>query len=238
MTPKFTHSSGYHESTKFQTIYLPALIGAMVFLVIFAGFIPGFNSWRENSMILKQRQKINSILSAKVSMLASLDSTELQSKLDLAVKAIPIKSPYRQTLAAMSVLSDRHKISVEDLEFNKQAVGLGIKISAAGIYPDIYSFLQAIENTLPLASVDAISLNSRSDASDSAEKTYSAVLNLSFYFLPSPKTFGKLTEKLPSISAGGEKSLRELQGFEFFDLQSAGALTVDGSDRATKLFPD
>lgn len=238
MTPKFTHSSGYRDTAKFQTIYLPALIGAMVFLVIFAGFIPGFNSWRENSMILKQRQEVNSILSAKVSMLAGLDSTELQSKLDLAVKAMPIKSPFRQTLAAMSVLADRHKISVEDLEFNKQAVGLGIKISVAGIYPDIYSFLQAVENSLPLASVDAINLNSRSVLYDLTEKTYSADLFLSFYFQPSPKTFGKLTEKLPSISAVGEKNLRELQGFEFFDLKSAGALTLDGSNRAAKLFPD
>lgn len=238
MTPKFTHSSGYHDITKFQTIYLPALIGAMVFLVIFGGFIPGFNSWRQNLAILKQRQEINSVLSAKVSMLGSLDSSELQSKLDLALKAIPIKSPYRQTLAAMSVLADRHGITIEDLEFNKQAVGLGIKIGVAGNYPNIYSFLQAVENTLPLASVDAINLISRSSPSDLTEKTYSADLNLSFYFRPSPKTFGKLTEKLPLISAAGEKSLRELQGFEFFDLKSAGALTVDGSNRAAKLFPD
>ena len=47
-----------------------------------------------------------------------------------------------------------------------------------------------------------------------------------------------MTEKLPVISAVGEKSLRTMQGFEFFDLQSAGVLTVDGSDRAAKLFPD
>ena len=238
MTPTFTHSLSYHESAKLQTIYLPILIGSMIFLVIFAGFIPGFNSWRENSAILKQRQETNSILSSKVSMLTSLDSTELQSKLDLATKAIPIKSPYRQALASMSVLADRHKVTVEGLEFNKQAVGLGIKIGVAGTYPDIYSFLQAIENILPLASVDAINLNSRSSSSDFTEKTYSADLNFSFYFQLSPKTFGKLTEKLPVISAVGEKSLRAMQGLEFFDLQLADTLSVDGSSRASKLFPD
>ncbi|MBI2309475.1 hypothetical protein HYU89_01085 [Candidatus Collierbacteria bacterium] len=237
MTPKFSHSLSYHESAKLQTAYLPALIGAMIFLVIFAGFVPGFNSWKQNSVILKQRQEINSVLSSKASMLTSLDSTELQSKLDLATKALPIKSPYRQTLAAMSVLADRHKIIVDGLEFIKQGEGLGIKIIAAGTYPDIYSFLQAVENTLPLASVNVVNLNVRSAASDFAEKTYSAELNFSFYFQSSPKTFGKLTEKLPVISVVGEKNLRELQGFEFFDLKSA-ALSVDGSNRATKLFPD
>lgn len=238
MTPKFSHSLSYRESARFQTAYLPAIIGALIFLVIFAGFIPGFNSWRQNSAILKQRQEINSVLSSKVSMLTGLDSTELQSKLDLAAKALPIKSPYRQTLAAMSVLADRHKITVEGLEFNKQPVGLGITIGVAGTYPDIYSFLQAVENTLPLASVNAINLNARPAASDSAERTYSADLNFSFYSQSPPKTFGKLTDKLPVISAVGEKSLRELRGFEFFDLQSAAALTVDGSNKAAKLFPD
>jgi len=238
MTTKFSHSSSYHESAKFQTIYLPALIGAMVFLVIFAGLVPGFNSWRQNSAILKQRQEINSVLSTKVSMLTNLDSNELQSKLDLAVKAIPIKSPFRQTLASMSVLTDRHKITVEGLEFIKQAVGLGIKITVAGAYPNIYSFLQAVKNTLPLVSIDDISLNSGSSSADLGEKTYLADLNFSFYFLPPPKTFGKLTEELPLISAAGEKSLRELQGFEFFDLRGGGALTVDGSNKAAKLFPD
>lgn len=238
MTPTFAHSSSYHESAKFQTIYLPILIGSMIFLVIFGGFVPGFNSWRENSVILKQRQETNSILSSKASMLTNLDPTELQSKLDLAIKAIPIKSPYRQALASMSVLADRHKISIDSLELVKQGADLGINISVTGTYPNIYSFLQTFENILPLGSVNAIDLTSRSTPPDSMEKTYSADLNLNFHFQSSPKTFGKMTEKLPVISAVGEKSLRTLQGFEFFDLQSAGALTVDGSNRAAKLFPD
>jgi len=238
MTPIFTHSLSYHESAKFQTIYLPILIGSMIFLVIFGGFVPGFNSWRENSAILKQRQETNSILSSKVSMLTSLDSTELQSKLDLVTKAIPIKSPYRQALASLSVLAERNKISIDSLELVKQGSSLGIIISVTGTYPNIYSFLQTIGNILPLTSVNAIDLTSRSTSSDFTEKTYSANLNFNFYFQLPPKTFGKMTEKLPVISAVGEKSLRTMQGFEFFDLQSAGVLTVDGSDRAAKLFPD
>lgn len=238
MTPIFTHSLSYHESAKLQTIYLPILIGSMIFLVIFAGFVPGFNSWKESSAILKQRQETNYILSNKFLVLTSLDSTELQSKLDLATKAIPIKSPYRQTLASMSVLADRHKISIDSLELTKQGANLGVRISVTGTYPNIYSFLQTIGNILPLASVNAIDLTSKSIASDFTEKIYSAELNISFYFQSSPKTFGKLTEKLPVISASGEKSLRVMQGFEFFDLQSTGALTVDGSNRAAKLFPD
>jgi len=237
MIPKFIHSSSYHESAKLQIAYLPALIGSIIFLVIFGGFIPGFNSWKETSTILKQKQEINSVLSSKALMLASFDSTELKTKLDMATKAIPIKPPYRQTLASMSALADRHKISVDGLEFIKQGESIGIRITLTGAYPDIYSFLQNIENSVPLASVDSISLNSRS-SSDLAERAYSADLNLSFYFKSSPKTFGKLTEKLPVISVAEEKDLRELNGFEFFDLQFVGDLSLDASNRAVKLFPD
>lgn len=172
-------------------------------------------------------------------MLTGLDSTELQSKLDLAAKALPIKSPFRQTLASMSTLVNRHKVAIEELEFIKQNEGLGIEMTMVGPYSNIYSFLENVENSLPLASINAIEINAKySSLDDARDRSYSAKLNLSFYFQPAPKTFGKLAEKLPVISAVGEKSLRELQGFEFFDLQSEGVLSLDVSGRAPKLFPD
>ncbi|MBI5356877.1 hypothetical protein HZB78_04715 [Candidatus Collierbacteria bacterium] len=236
MTPKFIHSAGYHESAKMQMAYLPALIGALIFLVIFGGFVPGFNSWRENSQILKDRREFNSTLAAKVSMLESLDPTELQSRLDLTAKALPIKSPFRQTLASISALINRHKVGIESLEFIRQSDGLGIKTSISGPYSNIRSFLESFESALPLVSIVSIDLSLRQSLANSPDRTYTADLLLNFHYQPVPKTIGKLTEQLPVISADDERSLRELQGFEFFDLQAAGALTTEGS--AAKLFPD
>lgn len=236
MTPKPTHSESYHEAAKMQMAYIPALLGAMIFLVIFGGFIPGFNSWKENSQILKDRQGINSVLAAKVSMLGSLDSAELQSRLDLATKALPIKSPFRQTLAAISTLIDRHKVGIESLEFIKQGGGLGMKAAISGPYSNINAFLDGVESALPLVSIMSIDLSARQSLAGSSDKIYTADLMFNFHFQTAPKTIGKLSEQLPVISAEDEKSLREFQGFEFFDLQAAGTLATEGS--ATKLFPD
>ena len=236
MTPKFTHSESYHESAKMQMAYIPALLGAMIFLVIFGGFIPGFNSWKEVSQILKERQETNSALAAKVSMLESLDSVELQSRLDLATKALPLKSPFRQTLASISALIDRHKVGIEDLEFIRQSGGMGMKTTISGPYTNIYSFLEGIESALPLVSVISIDLSARQSMEGSPDKIYTAELMLNFHYQVAPKTIGKLTEKMPVISAEEEKSLNEFQGFEFFDLATLGVLSTEGS--ATKLFPD
>jgi hypothetical protein len=236
MMPKFTHSASYHESAKMQMAYLPALIGALIFLVIFGGFLPGYNSWKENSQILKDRQEFNSVLAAKASMLGSLDPVELQSRLDLATKTLPIKSPFRQTLASISALIDRHKVGIEGLEFIKQGGGLGMKTTISGPYSNIYSFLEGVESALPLVTIMSIDLSARQSSADSSGRMYTADLMLNFHYQVAPKTIGKLTEQLPVISAGEEKSLRAFQGFEFFDLPSAGALTTEGS--ATKLFPD
>lgn len=236
MTLKSTHSASYHEAAKIQIAYLPALLGAMIFLVIFGGFIPGFNSWKENSQILKDRKETNSVLAAKASMLGSLDSVELQSRLELVTKALPIKSPFRQTLAAISTLIDRHKVGIESLEFIKQGGGLGMKTTISSSYSNINAFLDGVESALPLVTIMSIDLSARQSLTESSEKIYTADILLSFHYQIPPKTIGKLSENLPIISAEEEKSLREFQGFEFFDLTTTGALSTDGS--ATKLFPD
>lgn len=236
MMPKITHSSSYHESAKMQMAYLPALIGAVIFLVIFGGFIPGYNAWKENSQILKDRQEANSTLAAKASMLESFDPVELQTRLELVTKALPIKSPFKQTLASVSTLIDRHKVSIEGLEFFKQSAGLGVKITVSGPYSNIYAFLEGTESALPLISITSIDLSARQSSGTATDKIYTVDLLMNFHYQTAPKTIGKLTEKLPVISAEDEKSLRELQGFEFFDLPVAGSLATEGS--AVKLFPD
>lgn len=236
MMSKPIHSESYHESIKMQSAYLPALLGAIIFLVIFGGFVPGFNYWKENSQVLKDRQETNSVLTAKALMLEGLDSVELQSRLDLITKALPIKSPFRQTLASISALIDRHKVGVENLEFIKQSEGMGMKTTISGSYANIYSFLEDIESALPLVSIISIDLSSRQSLEGSFDKTYAAELMFNFHYQIAPKTIGKLTEKMSVISAEDEKSLNKFQGFEFFDILISGALSTEGS--ATKLFPD
>lgn len=236
MTLKSTHSASYHEAAKIQMAYIPALLGAMIFMVIFGGFVPGFNSWKENQQILKDRREANSVLAAKASMLGSLDSAELQSRLELATRALPIKSPFRQTLAVISTLIDRHKVGIESLEFMKQGDGLGIKTTISGPYSNINAFLSGAESALPLVSIMSIELSARQSLGESPEKIYTADVLMNFHYKTAPRTIGKLSENLPVISAEEEKSLKEFQGFEFFDLPVTGALETDGS--ATKLFPD
>lgn len=219
--------------------FFPTIILLVSLTFLMVGVIPAFNNYREAGRLLKDKQKNQDQLTAKMDSLNNIDEFQQDRELRLAIQSLPALAPYQQTLTLLDELSKVRNITISGLEITSSKEAILLKLTAVGELIKLEEFAKILNRSLPVSATNKIEL-SKSSASQEASPSasYSAELEIAFQFKPTPQTVGKASDPLPVISGNLEQALKQLR--EFNVSASKAPLSADqvSTDRVSKLFPD
>jgi len=215
-----------------KAFILPAFIFLMVFLVTVTFLKPKL------SQIFIIRQEINSekkqlaSLTQKLASLDGLAQVELNEKTTLVLNALPAEKDVAKNLFIIKQL-----VQESDLGLNNVTIGdvgdistasaqakiekgevlpaMIFSVSVSGQMSKIGDFISKINSTLPVMKVNQIYLSNKKG--DIPEVT----LDINSYFLPIPKTLGKIDQAVAIINSKEEETFEKLKEFKVLDLQDS-----------------
>lgn len=220
------------------TLPIILILVSLIFLVI--GVVPAFNNYQNAARLLKDKQKNQDQLSAKLDLLDNINEFQQDQELRLTVQALPVLAPYQQTLTLLDQLSQTHNIAISGLEITSEKTAISLKFTAAGELKPLKEFVLALNQSLPISVTDNIGLSASSFINPSASPSayYNAGLEIAFQFKSTPSTIGKVSDPLPVISGNLAQTLEQLRKFNSIASQTPLSADQIPSDRVSKLFPE
>lgn len=209
---------------------LPILILLVVFLVSVVFLKPKLSEILEVRRDIKSEKKSLTALTQKLTTLDSLAQVELNEKALLTLNALPIEKDVAKNLFILKQLVQDSGLGLSNitignvgdistasaqikLEKGEVLPAMIFSISVSGQMSEIGDFISKINFTLPIMRINQIYLsNKRGDIPE-------ITLDINSYFLPLPKTLGKVEDLVVAISPQEEKVFEKLTEFKVFDLQ-------------------
>ena len=169
-------------------------------------------------------------LTKKVTTLDGLSKPELTDKVDLALKILPVEKDVPTVLSTLKKVALNNELIVNEMsipEVGEIASGSGetktsknvkeetlpslsVKLTLIGPREKIISFFKQVETTAPLMKVSGLSISQKNEGTDES------LIEVRTYFLPLPKTIGKLEQAVVPVTSQEEKIFNELASFKIF----------------------
>ncbi len=208
----------------------PFLTGLVVVISIFLVLTPSWISLADARRKLADRTPQAQRLANKVAQLSNMDAGQMQDELEKAVRALPTSLPYEATLSLLSTLIEEDHLGVTGLtmlgETRENETVLAVDVKVVGSYDSINQFLTQLEQATPLATVRTIEITQRNSAGEGQQIQYQSIVDLAVHQSPPPKTIGKASDPLPSLSSPMQHALDVIADFKTFATgQSGGELT-------------
>lgn len=179
--------------------------------------------FEERKLLTELHATVNT-LNMKAALLKNTDENQLDGQIKTAISSLPLLAPYQETLSLLFSLFIRHNVGVSELKFSsvlsKGKTLMNVELSLVGEYQSIRSFLESLDHSVPLISVNSLKFVRK--VSSATEGLYGANISLLVNQDPAPKTIGKASDPLPKISPDLEKVLSTLRGFTSFQIQTSG----------------
>lgn len=168
-------------------------------------------------------------LTKKVTSLEGLSKPELTDKVDLVLKILPSEKDVPGNLFVLKKLALNNELMVSELSIpevgeiasssaetqktSKDEIlpSLAVKLTLVGSREKIISFLQQVETVAPLMKVSGLTMSQKMEGLDEA------LVDIRTYFLPFPKTIGKLEQPIVPVTSQEEKVYGDLTKFTFFE---------------------
>jgi Tfp pilus assembly protein PilO len=231
-----------------KSLLLPGVILVLLILVSLFWLKPKVVAVIKIRRDLITGQKSLAELTKKLATLEGLSKTELTEKVNLALKILPAEKDIPRNLFVIKELVLNSGLSGTGLSIpevgeiasesataiksSKDEIlpSLEMKLDLVGPREKIGDFLQQIESTAPLMRVSSLTIAQKEG--DLSE----AMIGIKSYFLPFPKTLGKLEQSLPPITPQEEKVFNGLSNFkllEWPEVSTTSALPTHKSDLFT-----
>jgi len=163
--------------------------------------------------------RANSVLENKVLSLENIDNSSLEKEFRLATAAVPYQIPLFSYVPAIRSAAENSGVVITNLSVdldnnesdkkNKKegSQGLTFNVSLEGPVDSIMSFLNNLESSLPLASVDS-GYFSQSDVNSGFG------VQIVVYWKKLPDSLPKIDEPLATLSDQEKKLLTEISGYK------------------------
>lgn len=199
----------YKDSSYYSLLIIAVSIIVCV-LLIFNIIVPQaekyFSITREVAM---QRRKLD-ILKKNINFMNNLDKSQLDSQFQTSIQALPVEKDFVAVLNALSDSAIRSGVTIDDFSFNAENVNasssklyLDLVIKVNGSIDRIKTFLQKINEELPLAEVVDVNNNHGS-----------TFIGLKFYYNIYPKIAFHEDEPLIPISDADKELLNKLSSWK------------------------
>lgn len=209
---------------------LPVLILFIVFLVSVVFLKPKLSEILEIRRDIKSEKNNLATLTQKLTTLDGLAQVELNEKAFLTLNALPIEKDVAKNLFILKQLVQDSGLGLSNItignvgdistasaqtkiEKGEVLPAMIFSISVSGQMSEIGDFISRVNLTLPIMRINQIYLSNKKG--DIPEIT----LDINSYFLPLPKTLGKVEDLVAVISPQEEKVFEKLKEFKVFDLQ-------------------
>lgn len=230
---------------KSKSFLFPGLILILVILVSLFWLRPKVIVIIKSNRDLATNRKTLAELTKKVTTLEGLSQPELNDKVDLVLKILPSEKDVPGNLFVLKKLALDNGLMVSELSIpevgeiasssaetkktSKDEIlpSLEVKLTLVGSREKIISFLQQAETTAPLMRVNSLAMSQKMEGLDEA------LVDIRTYFLPFPKTIGKLEQPIVPVTSQEEKVFNELSNFKLFEgseVSSSSALPTGKSD--------
>ena len=186
-------------------------------------------------------------LTKKVTTLEGLSKPELTDKVDLVLQVLPSEKDVPITISTLKRVALNNNLVVSELSIPevgeiasssaetktsknvKEDIlpSLSVKLTLVGQRERIISFFKEVETTAPLMKVNGLAISQKAEGLDEA------LIDVRTYFLPFPKTIGKLEQSISPVTTQEEKVFNELSNFKLFEaseVSPSSALPVGKAD--------
>ena len=180
---------------------------------------------------LKAGRKTLAELTKKVTTLEGLSKPELTDKVDLALRILPVEKDVPTVLSTLKKVALNNELIINEMsipEVGEIASGsaetktsknvkeealpsLSVKLTLIGAREKIINFFKQVETTAPLMKVSGLSISQKNEGTDES------LIEVRTYFLPLPKTMGKLEQAVVPMTSQEEKIFNELASFKIFE---------------------
>lgn len=170
-------------------------------------------------------------LTKKVTTLDGLSKPELSDKVDLALKILPLEKDVPTTLSTLKKVALNNELIVNEISIpevgeiasssaetktskniKEEALpSLSVKLTLIGSREKIINFFNQVETTAPLMKVSGLAISQKNEGTDES------LIEVRTYFLPLPKTIGKLEQAVLPVTSQEEKIFNELSSFKIFE---------------------
>jgi len=227
------------RSVNTKQLAVPFVASILIVVTLFGGIFPGIMAINNGRKKLLDLKTVAGSLSYKAAALENLDQTSLSQKVDLSVSALPLTIPYQTSIQMLSTLLTNSGLEINDLQVAKPAGSAGsvlnIEMSLKGDFEKINELLTNFGRSIPLVAVKTVELSRSRQSGGEDKEIFLADVKLFLFYDKPPKTIGKPSELLPSISAEFEKALRTLQSFTVYKY-SPGDISTSNQAPAERLF--
>ncbi len=210
-----------------KAFILPALIVFLIFIITVFILIPRVRAIVDSRQTLLKDKKTLADLTKKLAALEGLAQVEFSEKVDVALAVLPAEKDVPNNLAVIKNVALNNGLIVNNITIGeigeissvsstgktaKNAILPSFKttVSLIGEVEMIKNFINQIQSTAPLMSIESVSISQR------RTETPETNLEIEAYFLPFPKTLGKPEQQLVAITSGEEKIFSRLNEFTFF----------------------
>jgi len=166
-----------------STIYMwwfPVAVGFFVLVSILAVILPQTQSLIENNRKLNQEKQVLIKAEKKLNQVEELNQEDLESKMTLALAALPDHKPYYEVLSTLQTLAKNSQVQLgsfdlnpgslstpsakaNDKKQNENLVYLQTEITAKGNLEQVTSFIDSVQKSLPLITVKSITITESDD---------------------------------------------------------------------------
>lgn len=170
-------------------------------------------------------------LTKKVTTLEGLSKPELTDKVDLVLQVLPSEKDVPTTISILKRVALNNGLLINELSIPevgeiasssaeaktsknvKEDIlpSLSVKLTLVGQREKIIDFFKQVETTAPLMKVSGLSISQKNEGTDES------LIEVRTYFLPLPKTIGKLEQAVVPVTSQEEKIFNELASFKIFE---------------------
>lgn len=224
--------------TKYRVFLFPGAVVVLIILSMVMILKPKANDLLGLRKGLSKQKEELAQLSQKVAVLEGYDQSELKTRTNQVLKALPAEKDAPLLLATMRSLTNEYNLELESLNIDvgevstesaepttkeKPLPSLDLLLSVSGSLNDLYEFLSGVESTSPIIRINQVDITREGDSTE-------AKIQLSSYYLVIPTDIGKASRQIIPITLEEEKIYQQLSRYKPAVVETALPSVVSGKE--------
>lgn len=202
--------------------------------------VEGISEYRET---IKDNELILRKLEDKLETLENQSEDELKSYLVSVNRVLPEKKPVFKLVNALAGLSQEvPEVVISDYSINPGSLAsssaeanekpgeiavMSTEMDVSGSYEGIMTYLTKLRQMAPLIGITSISVNGELNPLSNETQSVDVSLMLDVHYSLSPKTLGKIRDKLPEYAGDFSETQARLDEFQTFQAEEFQFIEVD-----------
>lgn len=190
-------------------------------LLTWSFIIPKINETLEAKQVLEADKEKLVRLQRKLDDLEGLNEAELQETTKISLRAISTDKNFIEALGTIGKIANDKGLAIESFNVSPgelaitEGGNISYKLTVVGSLDGVSGFLSEINKAVPI-----ITIVGNLSLSIGGGESMTIDLQAENYFLPLPKTIGKIDSPVPKLTEDEEKALSSIQNFTFLPYEA------------------